>query len=168
MSGIQDISGAEPEHEIDQDKAQSPWMIGLLVMLFGILGMCVSAMNLYLGIIDLGNVRSEWTSIGLDMNFVYLSLVVGLIVGCWMTFIGARLLKYKDNGRRHFDYYLIFFISWTLIAAVYQYLMVPEGFARQVILNDMIPELVGKAAMLGLFLLCRYLLNRKETRIWLS
>ncbi len=168
MNSTQDITGVEPDHEIDQDKAQAPWMIGLLVMLFGILGMCVSAMNLYLGVIDLGNVRSEWTSVGLDMDFVYLSLVVGLFVGSWMTFIGLRLLKYYDNGRRHFNYYLVFFVIWTLIASVYQYLMVPEGFARQVILNDMFPELAGKGAMLLLFLGCSYLLNKTATRNWLK
>lgn len=154
--------------DVDQDKAQSPWMIGLLVLLFGVMGMSVSAMNLYLAIIDLGNVRSEWTSVGYDMNYIYFSLVVGFCIGVWMTFIGVRVLKYKDNGRIHFSYYVAFFVVWTLGTSVYQYMMVPQGFARQVILDDMTPELLGKLGMLVLFLLCRYLLNKKETRACLT
>lgn len=150
------------------EKPQSPWMVGLLVMIFGVLGMAVSAMNLYLGIINLGNVRSDWTSVGLDMNYVYFSLVAGLLMGVWMSYIGIRVLGYKDNGRQHFNYYIIFFILWTLGTTFYQYMAVPEGFARQVILNDMLPELLGKAAMLALFIFCAYLLNRPATRNWLT
>lgn len=162
------MSDSGPDPRIPAERVQSPWMIGLLVMIFGVLGMAVSAMNLYLGIINLGNVRSEWTSIGMDMNYVYFSLVVGFCVGVWMLYIGTRLLSYKDSGRRHFNFYIIFFVVWTLGTTFYQYMMVPEGFARQVILNDMTPELMGKAAMLVLFLGCRYLLNKQETKTWLS
>ncbi|MGB0846194.1 MAG: hypothetical protein ACPGSM_05685 [Thiolinea sp.] len=152
----------------ETEKPLSPWMVGLLVVIFGSLGVAVSGMNLYLGIINLGNVRSDWTGVGLDMNYIYFSLVVGMLVSTWMMYIGFQLLGYKDRGRRQFDFYLVYFVFWTLGTSAYQYLTVPEGFARQVILNDMLPEFIGKLAMLGLFLVCRYLLNRKETRDWLK
>ncbi|MEZ5534208.1 MAG: hypothetical protein R3F02_01160 [Thiolinea sp.] len=168
MDNTPNNSEADADPRIPVERAQSPWMIGLLVMIFGILGMSVSAMNLYLTISNLGNVRSEYASVGMDLSFVYFSLTVGLLIGVWMTYIGARLLAYKDDGRRHFNYYIIFFVIWTLGTTFYQYMTVPEGFARQVILNGMLPELIGKAAMLLLFLGCRYLLNKSETRRWLN
>lgn len=168
MNNPQTASPPETGPAIPEERTQAPWMIGLLVMIFGVLGMAVSAMNLYLGIINLGNVRSEWTSVGMDMNFVYSSLVVNFVVGVWMIYIGARLLGYKLAGLRHFNFYIIFFVVWTLATTAYQYMMVPQGFARQVILDDMTPELIGKAAMLGLFLFCRYLLNKQTTRRWLT
>ena len=168
MDNSQGISGIDVNQVIPPERAQAPWMIGLLVMIFGALGMAVSAMNLYLAISNLGNVRSGWTSIGLDMDYIYFSLVVGFFVGIWMTFIGLRLLAYKDNGRSHFNLYIIYFVVWTLGTTAYQYMLVPEGFARQVILNNMLPELIGKLAMLLLFLLCSYLLNKQVTRVWLK
>ena len=153
---------------VTEEKAQSPWMIGLLVMIFGMMGLAINILNLYLGISDIGNVRTSWTGLGLGLNYVYFTLVTGLIVSIWMTYIGFRLLGYKDNGRRQFNLYIIYYIVWTLGTAFYQYLQMPDSFTFQIIVDEMMPGLLGKGAILALFLLCRYLINKPSTRAWLD
>ncbi len=150
------------------EKAQSPWMVGLLVMIFGMMGLAINIMNLYLGLSDVGNVRTSWTGLGLSLNYVYFTLVAGLVVGTWMTYIGFRLLGYKDSGRRLFDFYIMYYIIWTLGTALYQYLQMPDSFTFQIIVDEMMPGLLGKGLMLALFLLCRYLINKPTTRAWLD
>ena len=156
------------DNVVAEEKAQSPWMVGLLVMIFGMMGIAINIMNLYLGISDIGNVRTSWTGLGVSLNYVYFTLIAGLVVGSWMTYIGFRLLGYKDSGRRQFDFYIIYYIVWTLGTAVYQYLRMPDSFTTQIIIDEMMPGLLGKGAILALFLLCRYLINKPSTRAWLD
>ena len=153
---------------VTEEKAQSPWMVGLLVMIFGMMGLAINILNLYLGINDIGNMRTSWTGLGLSLNYVYFTLVAGLLVSTWMTYIGFRLLGYKDNGRRQFNLYIIYYVIWTLGTAFYQYLQMPDGFTVQIIVDEMMPGLLGKGAILVLFLLCRYLMNKPSTRAWLD
>lgn len=153
---------------VTEEKAQSPWMVGLLVMIFGMMGLAINIMNLYLGLSDIGNVRASWTGLGLSMNYVYFTLTAGLVVSIWMTYIGFRILGYKDDGRRQFNWYIVYFIVWTLGTAFYQYLQMPPSFTFQIISDEMMPGLLGKGAILALFLLCRYLVNKPSTRAWLD
>ena len=153
---------------ITEEKAQSPWMVGLLVMIFGMMGMAINILNLYLGLSDIGNVRVSWTGLGLSMNYVYFTLVAGLVVATWMTYIGFRILGYKDDGRRQFNWYIVYFIVWTLGTSFYQYLQMPDSFTFQIIVDEMTPGLLGKAAILALFLICGYLINKPSTRAWLD
>ncbi len=161
-------SAAEANTFVTEEKAQSPWMVGLLVMIFGMMGLAINILNLYLGISDIGNVRTSWTGLGLSLNYVYFTLVAGLLVSTWMTYIGFRLLGYKDNGRQQFDLYIIYYAIWTLGTALYQYLQMPDSFTFQIIVDEMMPGLLGKGVILALFLLCRYLINKPSTRAWLD
>ena len=167
MSNLQNTSTAD-QIVVEPEKPPSPWMVGLLVMIFGSLGLAVGGMNLYLGIINLGNVRTDWTGSGLTMNYVYFSLVVQLIVSTWMMYIGFLMLGYKKRALKHFDWYLIYFVVWMLGTSMYEYFTMPEGYARQVILSDMTPAFIGKLAVLGMFLVCRYLLNKPNTQSWMK
>lgn len=159
-----DISGTL----VTEEKAQSPWMVGLLMMIFGMMGLAINVMNLYLGLSDIGNVRDSWTGMGLSVNYVYFTLVAGLLVSTWLTYIGFLILGYKDQGRRQLDWYLIYYVLWTLGTTFYKYLQMPDSFSFQIIVDEMAPGLIGKGAILALFLLCRYLINKPTTKAWLS
>lgn len=153
---------------VEEDKALSPWMIGLLLVMFGFLGFFTMGMNLYMGLADIGGVRGTWEGMGMRMEYIYVTFSIGMLATTWMMVIGVLLVRYRDSGRRQYNGYFIYVLVSTLLSLVYQYVVLPDGFGRQAALNGMMITVAGNLLIVAVFAFFRYLLNKEQTKACLT
>ncbi|MEZ5477331.1 MAG: hypothetical protein R3E95_07570 [Thiolinea sp.] len=96
--------------------------------------------------------RSNWTSQGLSMTYVYVNFAIKILAACWTLFIGAKLLQYRDMGRRHFNAYFVFLVVSTLLTYAYQWAVLPRAWSGRAFWNSMLTDVAGGGDCAGVFL----------------
>ncbi len=145
-------------------RAKSPKVIGIIILIlsgFGILGM---AMNILLIFTGSAAMQEALQAQGLGETYYYVMLGMGILATLWLVYIGIQLVKYRDVGRKHFNYYLIYNLAITPLTTAYQWLVLPADTDISLLL----PGLAG--ALLGLLfiLLAWYYLNKASTKASLT
>ena len=80
---------------------------------------------------------------GFSPSYLIGSSILSIITSIWAIFIGFKLLKYLDLGRRHFNYYTILTIVISIFTFFYTKSMMADIF------KDMDPEMAAAAGGMG-------------------
>ena len=160
---------AAPEAELKEpetgDRPRSPKVIGSISMLVSMVSLLMSIVMLIALIAGLSAVVSELKATGLTGTFAYVSTGLALLSSLWMMFIGFKLFRYKDIGRRQFKIYLIFQIVAFVLTTVYQYFQIPSySDVVDVLLNGTISTIV----IFGIMFWLLSILNKPEVRASLN
>ena len=116
---------AAPEAKLIEPEAverpRSPKVIAGLLMLFSIVSLLMGLVMLIALSSGLSAVVSSLKALGLSGAVAYISTGIEIFFSCWLLFIGLKLFKYRDVGRRQFKVYIIFQVILSTITLVYQY-----------------------------------------------
>ncbi len=160
---------AAPEAELKEpemgDRPRSPKVIGSISMLVSMVSLLMTIVMLIALLSGLSAVVSELKATGLTGVFAFVSMGLGLFSSLWMMFIGFKLFRYRDIGRRHFKYYLIFQIVSFVLTTIYQYFQIPPySDVVDVLLNGTIATVV----IFGIMFWMLSILNKPKVRASLS
>ena len=160
---------ATPESTLTEpetgERSKSPKVIGIISMLISIVSILMTVVMLIALFSGLSAVLSELKATGISGAFAYVSVGLGVFSSFWMFFIGLKLFQYRDIGRRHFKYYLIFqAISFTITSA-YQYFQIPN-YSNPV--DVMVPGIISTVVILLIMVWLLSLLNKPRVRASLS
>jgi len=138
---------AAPEAELKEfesgERPRSPKVIGSISMLISIVSLLMMIVTLIALSSGLAEVVSEMKASGLDGPLMYVSVGLGLISSIWLLFIGFKLFRYRDIGRRHFKIYMIFQAISSVLTMGYQYFKLPNySDATEILLPGVISTVV--------------------------
>jgi len=152
----------EPETD---ELPRSPKVIGAISMLLSIVSLLMMIVMLIALIAGLSAVMSDMKASGLSGPLSYITVGLGLFSSLWFLFIGFNLFRYRDIGRRHFKFYIIFqAVSWT-ITTVYQYFQIPT-YSDPV--DVLMVDVISMAVVLVLMGWLLSILNKPHVRASLS
>jgi len=115
-----------------------PKVIGIISLIFSILGL-IGAIGGIAASYFMPQVLEAQVSMGFDKNYLLGMNVLGILTSLWALFIGIKLIKYKDIGRRHFNYYTIFTVIISIVNFFYTKDMTKKLYA------DMDPKMANAA-----------------------
>ncbi len=160
---------AAPEAELKEpetgERPRSPKVIGSISMLISIVSLLMMIVTLIAISSGLSAVMSEMRASGLDGPLMYISVGLGLISSVWLLFIGFKLFRYRDIGRRHFKIYMIFQAVSSVLTTGYQYFNLPSYSSAQDIL---LPGAISTVVILLIMVWLLSILNKPEVRASLS
>ena len=131
-----------------QSRSSIPKVIGIISIILGALGLIFGLFGLA-GMLFAGDAMEALTKAGtggipgLSKGYLIGSTALSILTSIWAIFIGFKLLKYLDIGRRHFNFYTIFTIIFSIATFFYTKSMMDEMFA------DMSPEMASAAGSMG-------------------
>ena len=120
------------------ERSSIPKVIGIISLVLATLGILGALSGLAVFFND--ELLKMQLKLGFSKNYLMGSHLISLIGSLWAIFIGIKLVKYQDIGRRHFNYYVVY----TIILSTVGY------FVTQSVMKDMFSELdanVSKAAI---------------------
>lgn len=160
---------AAPEAELKEpetgERPRSPKVIGSIAMLLSIVALLMTIVMMIALLSGLSEVMSEMKASGLDGPLSYISAGLGIFSSIWLLFIGFKLFKYRDIGRRHFKYYLIFQAISSVVTMAYQYFLIPASSDLVAIL---LPGVISTVALFLIMLWLLSILNKPHVRASLS
>ncbi len=132
---------ATPNTNVDnqmQARSSIPKVIGIISLVMAGLGIFGALAGLATSFF-IPEVLDAQASMGLSKNYLIGTQVASFIISLWAIFIGIKLIKYLDIGRRHFNYYTIISVLMSIVGYFMTKNMMKDMFA------DMSPEM-AKAA----------------------
>lgn len=138
-----------PESDVNnnlQSRSAIPKVIGIISIILGTLMLIASLFGIA-SMLFMGDAMSAMGGItGMSTSYMIISSVIQILTSIWAIFIGFKLLKYLDIGRRHYNYYTVFTIIMSIVSFFYTKSMMADMF------KDMDPamaEAAGSAATMG-------------------
>ncbi len=145
-------------------RAKSPKVIGIILLILSVFGIIGLASNAFLLTSENALMENILEQQGLGRTYYHFSLILGTLTTFWLLYISIQLIKYRDIGRKHFNYYLIFSLISGPLNFAYQMSVKPEGtpFAA------MLPGMIGAVIALLFYVLGWYYLNKAATKACLN
>lgn len=126
-----------------QARSSIPKVIGIISIILGALGLIfglfgLASMMFASGAMDM--ITQQGGMMGMSKSYLLGSTGLSILTSIWAIWIGFKLLKYLDIGRRHFNFYTIFTIIVSIGTFFYTKSMMDEMFA------DMAPDVAAAAS----------------------
>lgn len=121
MSNNQQNPYATPSSDVDSgliNRSALPKVIGIISIVLSVIGL-IGAIGGIAATYFMPQVQEAQASMGFDKNYLLAMNVLGIITSFWALFIGIKLIKYKDAGRRQFNYYTIFAVIMSIVNFFY-------------------------------------------------
>ena len=99
-------------------RSSIPKVIGIISLIFAVLGILGSLGGLATSFF-MPQMLEAQVNMGFDKNYLLTMNVIGLFTSFWALFIGIKLIKYLDIGRRHYNYYTILTIVLSIVSFFY-------------------------------------------------
>lgn len=135
-----------PESDVNnnlQNRSAIPKVIGIISIILGALGLIMSLFGLA-SVAFMGDAMDAMGGItGMSTSYLVGSSVISIITSIWAIWIGFKLLKYLDVGRRHYNYYTIL----TIIISIFTFFYTKSMMADM--MKDMGPEVAAAAGGMG-------------------
>lgn len=156
-----------------QTRSALPKVIGIISLIMAGLGL-LGAIGGLASSLFMPSLMEAQVSLGFSKSYLLGSNIVGLLASLWAIFIGIKLVKYKDTGRKHYNYYAIYAVIMSIVTYFLTKNMMEKVYA------DMSPEVAGAAmdmssitsATVFLFpiiiIIIALLLNQKKVRASLN
>lgn len=156
-----------------QTKSSLPKVIGIISLIMAGLGVFGAIAGLASSIF-MPSLMETQMNLGFSKAYLLGSNVVGLLASLWAIFIGVKLVKYKDIGRRHYNYYAVYAVIMSVVTFFITKKMMKDLYA------DMSPEMAGAALDMSsitsasvfifpvIIIIVALLLNQKNVRTFLS
>lgn len=121
-----------------QAKSSIPKVIGIISLIMAGLGVFGAIAGLASSIFMPALIETQ-VNLGFSKSYLLGSNVVGLITSSWAIFIGIKLVKYKDIGRSHYNYYTVYAVIMSIVTFFVTKSMMKDSYA------DMSSEMAGAA-----------------------
>ena len=121
-----------------QSRSALPKVIGIISLIMAGLGI-FGAIGGLASSIFMPSLMEAQVSLGFSKSYLLGSNILGLLASLWAIFIGIKLVKYKDIGRRHYNYYAIYAVVMSVVTYFLTKDMMKDLYA------DMSPEMAGAA-----------------------
>jgi len=121
-----------------QAKSSIPKVIGIISLIMAGLGVFGAIAGLASSIFMPALIETQ-VNLGFSKSYLLGSNVVGLITSSWAIFIGINLVKYKDIGRSHYNYYTVYAVIMSIVTFFVTKSMMKDSYA------DMSSEMAGAA-----------------------
>jgi len=112
---------ATPATDVDTgivSRSAIPKVVGIISLIFSILGL-LGAIGGLAAFFLMPQMLEAQMNMGFDKNYLIVMNVLGIITSLWALFISIKLIKYKDIGRRHFNYYTVFTVIMSIVNFFY-------------------------------------------------
>ncbi len=160
---------AAPEAELTEpetsERPRSPKVIGSISMLISIVSLLMTIVMMIAMLAGLSAVMSELKASGLTGPLAYISTGLGILSSIWMLFIGFKLFRYRDVGRRHFKLYIIIQTVTSAATLIYQYFLIP---AYSDVVDVLLPGVISTVVILLVMIWLLSILNKPHVRASLS
>lgn len=130
-----------PNSNVDnqlQERSSIPKVIGIISIVLAGLGIMGALASIAMSF-AMPEIMQAQTKMGFSKNYILGSNLVSLLTSSWAIFIGIKLVKYLDIGRRHFNYYAIFAVCMSVFAFFYTRNTLQDMF------SEMKPEMANAA-----------------------
>lgn len=135
-----------PESDVNNNlvaRSAIPKVIGIISIILGSLGLIfglfgLASMIFASGALDM--MSQGGAMMGMSKNYLLGSTVLSTLTSVWAIWIGFKLLKYFDIGRRHFNFYTGLTIVISIFTFFYTKSMMDKMFA------EMNPEMANAAS----------------------
>ena len=141
MSNNDNNPYASPTADVNagiKSRSAIPKVIGIISLIFAVLGL-IGSIGGFAAIFFMPSVLEAQVNMGFDKNYLMGMNILGLFTSLWAIFIGIKLIKYKDIGRRHFNYYTVITIIMSIVSYFYTKDIMQKMYA------DMEPATAGAA-----------------------
>jgi len=98
-----------------QPRSAIPKVIGIISLILAGLGLFGAIANLVMSLFMPAMLEAQM-NLGFSKTYLIGSNIVSLITSLWAIFIGIKLVKYEDIGRRHFNYYAAVMVIMSIVA----------------------------------------------------
>lgn len=160
---------AAPEAELKEPETgelpRSPKVIGIISMLLSIVALLMTIVMMIALLAGLSAVMSEMKATGMDGPLAFISAGLGIFSSLWLLFIGFKLFKYRDDGRRHFKFYIIFQAVSSVITMTYQYFLIP---AYSDAVDVLLPGVISTIVILLIMVWLLSILNKPHVKASLT
>ncbi len=145
-------------------RSKVPKVVGIILLILTVFG-AVSMMAI-LGMLLSGSqiMISTYEKQGLNLIYVYLTMFLGLIASIWLLYTSIQLIKYRDRGRRFYNYYMVYALISMPVSFAYQTYVRPDSSD----FNAIMMGVAGTAVSLLIYGLFWYLLNKEKTKASLN
>ncbi len=134
-----------PESDVNNNlvaRSSIPKVIGIISIILGALGLIfglfgLASMLFASGALDM--ISQGGAMMGMNKTYLIGSTSLSILTSIWAIWIGFKLLKYLDIGRRHFNFYTILTIVISIFTFFYTKSMMDKMF------SDMSPEMANAA-----------------------
>ncbi len=139
--------------------------------IIGIISIIVSVFTLLsiLLIFVMPGVLQTQLSAGISLGYIIASKLFSAVTALWAISIGIKLVKYRDSGRKHYNYYTAF----VIVTSFFNYINMKFDLLNMPNLQAQMQQ-VGTELLIVLFaapliiLIVALLLNRKSVKASLS
>ena len=134
-----------PESDVNNNlvaRSSIPKVIGIISIILGALGLIFGLFGLTSMLFASGALEmfsQGGAMMGMSKTYLIGSTALSILTSIWAIWIGFKLLKYLDIGRRHFNIYTVFTIVVSIFTFFYTKSMMDKVFA------DMSPEMANAA-----------------------
>lgn len=132
---------APPDANVDtQQRSRSaiPKVIGIISLVLAVLGLLGAIAGIAMLQLKPQLMETQM-QMGFSKNYILGSNFLSILTSLWAIFIGVKLIKYQDIGRRHFNYYTVLMIVFSVFAFFYTRSMMENAF------SSMKPEMARAA-----------------------
>ena len=112
-----------------QTRSSIPKVIGIISLVLAGLGILGALFGLAASVFMPSMLEAQ-TALGFSKSYLLGSNVISLLTSIWALFIGLKLIKYLDIGRRHFNYYTIITVIMSVVAFFYTKSMMKDMYAK--------------------------------------
>jgi len=161
-----DVTGA---NQGLQKRSSIPKVVGIISIIFAILGLVGSVMSLAASFF-MPAVLEAQTNMGFSEGYILGSAILGLLMSLWALFIGIKLIKYKDSGRKQFNIYAIINVLMSIGTYFYMQSAMKSMFsgmdpAAAAAAQEM-SSITSLSAFIGpiLIIIVALLLNKKSSK----
>ena len=121
-----------------QSRSSLPKVIGIISLIMAGLGI-FGAIGGLATTFFMPSIVETQVNMGFSKTYLLGSNVMGLAASLWAVFIGIKLVKYKDVGRRHYNYYAIYAVIMSIVTFFMTQSMMKNLY------SDMNPKMAGAA-----------------------
>jgi hypothetical protein len=155
------------------ERSAIPKVIGIISLVMAGLGILGSVSTVAMSVF-MPQILDAQMNMGFSKSYILGSNGVAFLTSLWAIFIGIKLIKYQDIGRRHYTYYTIL----SLLISIFAFFYTKDKM--QGVFSEMSPEMAKAAQeMSGLstfavflgpiiLFIVVYLLNKQRVKDSLS
>ncbi|WP_299875679.1 hypothetical protein [uncultured Cocleimonas sp.] len=150
------VSGSAGDLSI---RPKSPKVIGIILLIFSILGL-LSMASLIFSMFAITDETLKASMFPYGETYSLVTFVIGAISTLFAFYISILLIKYKDKGRRFFNYLMIYSVISSIISLGYILFFVLDDFTSSIAISAITSTALG----LALYFVIWYIINKPKVK----
>ena len=154
------VSGSARDLSI---RPKSPKVIGIILLVLSIFGL-LSMGSLIFSMFLITDETLKASMFPYGETYSLITFIIGAISTFFTFYIAILLIKYRDKGRRFYNYLMIYLIISSLISLAYVFIFAISDYTSGLAVS----ALVSTVLSVSLYALLWYFLNKPKVKACLS